>query len=113
MTGWRIGYGGGPERLIKAMAMIQSQSTSNPTAVAQWAAVEALDGPQDFIGKHNAIFKERRDLCVSMLNQARGIHCPKPEGAFYVYRSCRWCRRRTARRGHRPVTAEDFVTALV
>ena len=88
MTGWRIGYAGGPEPLIKAMAMIQSQSTSNPTAVSQWAAVEALDGPQDFIAKHNAIFKERRDLCVSMLNQARGIQCPKPEGAFYVYPSC-------------------------
>src|SRR5262249_29171198 len=70
------------------MAMIQSQSTSNPTAVSQWAAVEALDGPQDFIAKHNAIFKERRDLCVSMLNQARGIQCPKPDGAFYVYPSC-------------------------
>jgi aspartate aminotransferase len=80
MTGWRIGYAGGPEPLIKAMAMIQSQSTSNPTAVSQWAAVEALNGPQDFIAKHNAIFKERRDLCVSMLNQARGIQCPKPEG---------------------------------
>ncbi len=88
MTGWRIGYAGGPEPLIKAMAMIQSQSTSNPTAVAQWAAVEALDGPQDFIAKHNKIFKERRDLCVSMLNQANGIRCPKPEGAFYVYPSC-------------------------
>ena len=88
MTGWRIGYGGGPEPLIKAMAMIQSQSTSNATAVAQWAAVEALEGPQDFIPKHNKIFKERRDLCVSMLNQANGIQCPKPEGAFYVYPSC-------------------------
>ena len=88
MTGWRIGYAGGPEPLIKAMAMIQSQSTSNPTAVAQWAAVEALNGPQDFIPKHNKIFKERRDLCVSMLNQANGIQCPKPEGAFYVYPSC-------------------------
>jgi aspartate aminotransferase len=82
MTGWRIGYAGGPERLIKAMAMLQSQSTSNPTAVSQWAAVEALDGPQDFIAKHNAIFKHRRDLCVSMLNQANGIKCPTPEGAF-------------------------------
>src|SRR5947208_155843 len=81
MTGWRIGFAGGPEPLIKAMAMIQSQSTSNPTAVAQWAAVEALDGPKDFIPKHNKIFKERRDLVVSMLNQAKGIECPKPEGA--------------------------------
>src|SRR5580698_11359649 len=84
-----IGYAGGPQALIKAMAMIQSQSTSNPTAIAQWASVEALDGPQDFIDKHNKIFKERRDLCVSMLNQANGIRCPKPEGAFYVYPSCR------------------------
>src|SRR5947207_14398231 len=88
MTGWRIGYGGGPEFLIKAMAMIQSQATSNPTAVAQWASVEALNGPQDFIPKHNKIFKERRDLCVSMLNQATGLKCPRPEGAFYVYPSC-------------------------
>ena len=88
MTGWRIGYAGGPEPLIKAMAMLQSQSTSNPTAVSQWAAVEALDGTQDFIPKHNKIFKERRDLCVSMLNQAKGIQCPRPEGAFYVYPSC-------------------------
>ena len=88
MTGWRIGYAGGPEPLIKAMAMLQSQSTSNPTAASQWAAVEALDGPQDFIPKHNKIFKERRDLCVSMLNQAKGIQCPRPEGAFYVYPSC-------------------------
>ena len=88
MTGWRIGYAGGPEPLIKAMAMIQSQSTTNPAAVSQWAAVEALDGPQDFIPKHNKVFKERRDLVVSMLNQANGIKCPKPEGAFYVYPSC-------------------------
>jgi aspartate aminotransferase len=113
MTGWRIGYGGGPERLIKAMAMIQSQSTSNPTAVAQWASVEALDGPQDFIGKHNAIFKERRDLCVSMLNQARGIQCPKPEGAFYVYPSCAGTIGRTAPTGNKLVTDEDFVTELL
>ncbi len=88
MTGWRIGYAGGPEPLIKAMAMIQSQSTSNPSAVSQWAAVEALNGPQDFIPKHNKVFKERRDLVVSMLNQANGIKCPMPEGAFYVYPSC-------------------------
>jgi aspartate aminotransferase len=113
MTGWRIGYGGGPEPLIKAMAMIQSQSTSNPTAVSQWAAVEALDGPQDFIPKHNAIFKERRDLCVSMLNQARGIRCPKPEGAFYVYPSCAGTIGRTAPTGNKLVTDEDFVTELL
>ena len=113
MTGWRIGYAGGPEPLIKAMAMIQSQSTSNPTAVSQWAAVEALDGPQDFIPKHNKIFKERRDLCVSMLNQAKGIQCPKPEGAFYVYPSCAGTMGKTAPTGKKLATDEDFVTELL
>ena len=113
MTGWRIGYAGGPEPLIKAMAAIQSQSTSNPTAVAQWASVEALDGPQDFIPKHNKIFKERRDLCVSMLNQANGIRCPKPEGAFYVYPSCAGTIGKTAPTGRKLATDEDFVTELL
>jgi aspartate aminotransferase len=113
MTGWRIGYAGGPEKLIKTMAMIQSQSTSNPTAVAQWAAVEALDGPQDFIPKHNKIFKERRDLCVSMLNQANGLQCPKPEGAFYVYPSCAGTMGKTAPTGKKLATDEDFVSELL
>jgi aspartate aminotransferase len=113
MTGWRIGYAGGPEQLIKTMAMIQSQSTSNPTAVAQYAALEALDGPQDFIPKHNKIFKERRDLCVSMLNQAKGIQCPKPEGAFYVYPSCAGAMGKTAPTGKKLATDEDFVTELL
>ncbi len=113
MTGWRIGYAGGPESLIKTMAMIQSQSTSNPTAVAQYAALEALDGPQDFIPKHNKIFKERRDLCVSMLNQAKGIQCPKPEGAFYVYPSCAGTMGKTAPTGRKLATDEDFVTELL
>jgi aspartate aminotransferase len=113
MTGWRIGYAGGPEPLIKAMAMIQSQSTSNATAVAQWAAVEALDGPQDFIPKHNKIFKERRDLCVSMLNQAKGLQCPKPEGAFYVYPSCAGTMGKTAPTGKKLATDQDFVTELL
>jgi aspartate aminotransferase len=113
MTGWRIGYGGGPEPLIKAMAMLQSQSTSNATAVAQWAAVEALEGPQDFIPKHNEIFKERRDLCVSMLNQANGIKCPKPEGAFYVYPSCAGTMGKKAPTGKTLHTDEDFVTELL
>jgi len=113
MTGWRIGYAGGPEQLIKTMAMIQSQSTSNPTAVAQWAAVEALNGPQDFIPKHNKIFKERRDLCVSMLNQANGLQCPKPEGAFYVYPSCAGTMGKTAPTGKKLATDEDFVTELL
>ena len=113
MTGWRIGYAGGPEPLIKTMAMIQSQSTSNPSAVSQWAAVEALDGPQDFIPKHNKIFKERRDLCVSMLNQANGIRCPKPEGAFYVYPSCKGTIGKVAPTGRKLATDEDFVTELL
>jgi aspartate aminotransferase len=113
MTGWRIGYAGGPEQLIKAMAMIQSQSTSNPSAVSQWAAVEALNGVQDFILKHNAIFKERRDLCVSMLNQSRGLKCPMPEGAFYVYPSCAGTIGRTAPSGKKLATDEDFVTELL
>jgi aspartate aminotransferase len=113
MTGWRIGFAGGPEPLIKAMAMIQSQSTSNPSAVSQWAAVEALNGPKDFIPKHNKIFKERRDLCVAMLNQAKGIQCPKPEGAFYVFPSCAGTIGKTAPTGKTLATDEDFVTELL
>ncbi|KAB2877559.1 MAG: pyridoxal phosphate-dependent aminotransferase [Pseudorhodoplanes sp.] len=113
MTGWRIGYAGGPEHLIKAMAMIQSQSTSNPAAVSQWASVEALEGPQDFIAAHNKIFKERRDLAVSMLNQANGIRCPTPEGAFYVYPSCAGTIGRTAPSGKTIETDQDFVTELL
>jgi aspartate aminotransferase len=113
MTGWRIGYAGGPEPLIKAMAMIQSQSTTNPAAASQWAAVEALNGPQDFIAKHNVIFKERRDLVVSMLNQANGIKCPTPEGAFYVYPSCAGTMGRTTPTGKTLASDEDFVTELL
>jgi aspartate aminotransferase len=113
MTGWRIGYGGGPQHLIDAMATLQSQSTSNPCSIAQWAAVEALNGPQDFIPKHNKVFKERRDLVVSMLNQARGISCPKPEGAFYVYPSCAGTIGRTSPSGKKLETDEDFVTELL
>jgi aspartate aminotransferase len=113
MTGWRIGYAGGRTDLIKAMAMLQSQSTSNPVAVSQWASVEALNGPQDFIAKHNAIFKERRDLCVSMLNQSNGLKCPKPEGAFYVYPSCAGAMGKTAPSGKKLANDEDFVTELL
>jgi aspartate aminotransferase len=113
MTGWRIGYAGGPEPLIKAMAMIQSQSTTNPAAASQWAAVEALNGPQDFIAKHNAIFKERRDLCVSMLNQSNGLKCPTPEGAFYVYPSCAGTIGKTSPNGKKLTTDEDFVGELL
>ncbi|WP_374641995.1 pyridoxal phosphate-dependent aminotransferase [Tabrizicola sp.] len=85
MTGWRIGYAAGPVSLIKAMGTIQSQSTSNPCSVSQYAALEALSGPQEFLADWRRVFQGRRDLVVSMLNQAKGIRCPKPEGAFYVY----------------------------
>jgi len=113
MTGWRIGFAGGPEPLVKAMAMIQSQSTTNPAAASQWASVEALTGPKHFIARHNKIFKERRDLIVSMLNQANGIECPVPEGAFYVYPSCAGAIGRTAPSGKTLATDEDFVTELL
>jgi aspartate aminotransferase len=113
MTGWRIGYGAGPSMLIKAMGTIQSQSTSNPASISQYAAVEALTGPQDFIPKNAALFQQRRDLVVGMLNQAKGIHCPKPEGAFYVYPSCAAAMGRTTKGGRKLATDEDFVTALL
>jgi aspartate aminotransferase len=113
MTGWRIGYAGGREDLIKAMAMLQSQSTSNPSAVSQLASVEALNGPQDFIPRNAAAFKERRDLVVSMLNQAKGLHCPTPEGAFYVYPTCKELIGRTSAGGRKIATDEDFVTGLL
>ena len=113
MTGWRIGYGAGPELLIKAMSKLQSQSTSNPCSIAQWAAVEALNGPQDFIARNNEVFKQRRDLVVSMLNQAKGISCPTPEGAFYVYPSCLGCIGKTAPSGNVIRSDEDFVTELL
>lgn len=87
MTGWRIGYAAGPEWLIKAMANVMGQTTSNPCSISQWAAVEALSGTQDFIPKNKKLFQDRRDLVVSMLNQANGVKCPTPEGAFYVYPS--------------------------
>jgi aspartate aminotransferase len=113
MTGWRIGYAGGPAHLIKAMANIQSQSTSNPCTISQWAAVEALNGPQDFIPRNNEVFKQRRDLVVSMLNQARGLNCPTPEGAFYVYPSCAGAIGRKSPSGKVIETDEDFVSELL
>ena len=113
MTGWRIGFAGGPQPLIKAMAKLQSQSTSNPSSVSQWAAVEALNGPQDFIADHNKVFKERRDLVVSMLNQAKGLSCPTPEGAFYVYPSCEGAIGKTAPSGNVITSDEVFVTELL
>ncbi len=113
MTGWRIGYAGGPEVLIKAMTKLQSQTTSNPSSISQWASVEALNGPQDFLKERAQVFKERRDLVVSMLNQATGINCPTPEGAFYVYPSCKGCIGKTSPKGTKIETDEDFVTALL
>ena len=113
MTGWRLGYAAGPEPLIKAMCKLQSQSTSNPSSIVQWAGVEALNGPQDFIAKNNAVFVERRDLVVGMLNQANGIFCPKPQGAFYVYPSIRGAIGKTSKAGVAIKTDEDFVTALL
>ena len=113
MTGWRIGYAGGPKELIKAIGVIQSQSTSNPTSIAQAAAVEALNGPQDFIKERGEAFRQRRDPVVSMLNQATGISCPKPEGAFYVYPSCAGTIGKTTPDGKVIETDEDFVTYLL
>ena len=113
MTGWRIGYAGGPEPLIKAISTLQSQSTSNPCSISQWASVEALEGPQDFLKLWVASFQDRRDLVVSMLNQAKGLSCPKPEGAFYVYPSCAGVIGKTSREGKLIGNDEDFATALL
>ncbi|MBB3935771.1 pyridoxal phosphate-dependent aminotransferase [Aureimonas phyllosphaerae] len=113
MTGWRIGYAGGPLKLIKAMDMIQGQQTSGACSIAQWAAVEALNGTQDFIPKNRVMFERRRDLVVSMLNQASGIECPSPEGAFYVYPSVKGTIGMKTKAGKVIETDEDFVTALL
>ena len=113
MTGWRIGYAGGPVHLIKAMGTIQSQSTSNPCSVSQYAALEALTGPQDFLAPNRAMFQKRRDLVVSMLNDAKGITCPKPEGAFYVYPDISGCIGKTTPAGKKIANDEDFATYLL
>jgi len=113
MTGWRLGYAGGPEPLIKTMCKLQSQSTSNPSSITQWAGVEALSGSQDFIPRNNEKFKERRDLVVSMLNQTKGLKCPKPEGAFYVYPSCEGLIGKTTSKGVKIKNDEDFVLSLL
>ena len=113
MTGWRIGYAAGNADLIKAMNMLNSQSTTSPTTFVQWAAVAALDGDHSFIAKHNAIFKERRDLVVGMLNQASGLTCATPEGAFYVYPSCKGVIGKKTPAGKVIETDEDFVTYLL
>ncbi|KAB0267109.1 MAG: aspartate aminotransferase [Microvirga sp.] len=113
MTGWRIGYAGGPEELIRAMDFVQGQQTSGACSIAQWAAVEALDGPQDHLKVFKKAFEERRDLVVSMLNQAKYLKCPMPEGAFYVYPSCAEAIGKTAPSGKVIETDEDFVAELL
>ena len=113
MTGWRIGFAGGPELLINAMRKIQSQSTSNPCTISQWAAMEALIGPQQHIEENNKLFERRRDLVVSMLNQTTGVECPTPEGAFYVYPSIKGCIGKTAPSGKKIENDEDFCTELL
>jgi aspartate aminotransferase len=113
MTGWRIGYAAGPVALIKAMGTVQSQSTSNPSSVSQYAALEALNGPQDFLAPNRKLFQARRDLVVAMLNDAKGIRCPKPEGAFYVYPDISGCIGKTTAAGTRITNDEVFATALL
>jgi len=113
MTGWRIGYAAGPEALIAAMRKVQSQSTSNPCSISQWAAVEALNGPHDFIAANNEAFVRRRNLVVEMLNAAEGIECPMPQGAFYVYPSIAGCIGKTSANGAKIVDDEAFATALL
>jgi len=113
MTGWRIGYAAGPVALIKAMGTIQSQSTSNPSSVSQYAALEALTGPQDFLAPNRALFQRRRDLVVSMLNAAKGITCPNPEGAFYVYPDIAGCIGKSTPGGTVITDDEVFATALL
>ncbi len=113
MTGWRVGFAGGPDEVIKAMTKVQSQSISHTAAVSQVAAVAALNGPHDFIAEHNKVFRDRRDLVVSMLNQSQGISCPTPEGAFYVYPSCNGLIGKTTEDGKAILSDEDFVTALL
>jgi aspartate aminotransferase len=113
MTGWRIGYAGGPEKLIKAMDFVQGQQTSGACSISQWAAVEALDGPQDHLARFKAAFEQRRDLVVSMLNQSKYLKSPTPEGAFYVYPSCAEAIGTTAPSGKVLHTDEDFVSELL
>ncbi|WP_019903096.1 pyridoxal phosphate-dependent aminotransferase [Methylobacterium sp. 77] len=113
MTGWRIGYAAGPEHLIKAMDFVQGQQTSGASSISQWAAVAALDGTQEHLARFRAAFHERRDLVVSMLNQTKGLKCPTPEGAFYVYPSCAETIGRKTPSGKVIETDEDFVVELL
>jgi aspartate aminotransferase len=113
MTGWRIGFAGGPVALIKAMDKLQSQSTSNPNSIAQAAAVEALTGQQETVEDMREVFEERRNLVVSMLNQAPGVHCTSPDGAFYVYPSIQGCIGKTSKGGKPIIDDEAFALALL
>lgn len=113
MTGWRLGYAGGPQPLIKAMAKVMSQSTSNPCSITQYASVAALNGDQSFLIERNNAFKERRNLVVDMLNEAEGLSCAKPEGAFYVYPSCAGTISKTTPDGAKIASDEDFTTELI
>ncbi len=113
MTGWRIGYAAGPDKLIGAMRKVISQTTSNPCSISQWASVEALNGPQDFLAERNEVFKTRRDLVVAELNKAEGLHCPTPEGAFYVYPSCAGAIGKTSPGGVLIENDEIFATELL
>lgn len=113
MTGWRIGYAAGPVELIGAMRKVQSQSTSNPCSISQYAAVEALNGPQDYLAVNNETFVRRRNLVVSMLNDIDGVTCPTPEGAFYVYPDITGCIGKTSKAGTMITNDEVFATALL
>ena len=113
MTGWRIGYAAGPEKLIKAMGKVISQTTSNPSSISQYAAIEALNGPQDFLEPRRKVYQQRRDMVVAGLNKCAGLHCPTPEGAFYVYPSCAGVIGKTAPSGKVIETDEDFATELL
>ncbi|MCH8835609.1 MAG: aminotransferase class I/II-fold pyridoxal phosphate-dependent enzyme, partial [Proteobacteria bacterium] len=110
---WRVGYAGGPVDLIKAMNKVQSQSTTHTSSISQAGAVAALNGPTDFLARNASVFEERRDLVVAMLNQAKGLSCPTPEGAFYVYPSCAGAIGRTTPEGKTIATDDDFVSHLL
>ncbi len=113
MTGWRIGFAGGPANLIKAMAKLQSQSTTNPSSISQAAAVEALTGPKDYLKKRSNVFCERRNIVVDHLNDSQGINCLKPEGAFYVFPSCAGNIGKKTSNGKKILTDEDFCKLLL
>jgi len=113
MTGWRIGYCTGPRQILAAMTKLQSQSTTNPSSISQWAAVAALEGPQEFLEEWREVFQGRRDLVVNGLNAANGVECLSPQGAFYVFPSCKGLLGKTSSGGKLLETDEDFVMALL